>query len=289
MGFEFSPLCEALGAEIHGLVPETIDRADAQRLRQALHDYAVLLVRGLDLTPAAHVELTRAFGDPEIHPIESIRHEQQPEIIVLGAGQSGQPDPDDPSGDDLIGALPWHSDLSYAQFPCRGALLYPRRVVPDGGQTGFLDTASVYDALPTAMKDRIEGLEVLHALGPIQEVINRAAEVDYAAEPEAAPQFAPVVHPLVHRLPETGRKALNLSTTTAQSIIGLPEEESRTLLRELTEFATQRHFTYFHSWRLGELIVWDNWRTMHIVTGFKRRHPRLMHRTTLRGGAALCA
>jgi taurine dioxygenase len=39
--------------------------------------------------------------------------------------------------------------------------------------------------------------------------------------------------------------------------------------------------------RLGDLIVWDNWRTMHIATGHKRRYARVMHRTTLHGGVAL--
>lgn len=78
MKFEFSPLCEALGAEVQGLDPQSIETADRTRLRQAVHDHAILLIRGLDLTPESHVELTRAFGEPDIHPIESIRMEGQP-------------------------------------------------------------------------------------------------------------------------------------------------------------------------------------------------------------------
>ncbi len=289
MSFELSPLCEALGAEIHGLDPQSIDDAGGQRLRRALHDHGVLLARGLDLTPASHVELTRAFGEPELSPFESIRLEEQPEIIVLSAGRNEQLKPDDPGAEDLIGEIPWHLDLAYTPFPCRGALLYARIIPPEGGQTGYVDTAKIYDLLPAAMKDRIEGLEVLHALGPIQKAVNEAGDVDYAADPNAAQEFEPVIHPLVHRHPETGRRALNISTASAQSIVGLPARESDALLRELLDFATQTRFSYFHSWRLGDLIVWDNWRTMHIATGHKRRHVRVMHRTTLHGGVALSA
>lgn len=174
-------------------------------------------------------------------------------------------------------------------MPSLGALLYARTIPREGCQTGYLDTAVVYDALPADMWVRVEGLEVLHSLGPIQKRINEAADVDSAAAPDAEPHFDPVIHPLVHRHPETGRRALNISPTSAQSIVGLPGEGSDALLRELFEFATQRHFTYFHSWRIGDLIVWDNWRTMHVVTGHKRRYTRVMHRTTLRGGVPLCA
>jgi taurine dioxygenase len=289
MTITFSPLCPALGAEIHGLDLKRLDDTDRATLRRALPEHGVLLARGLDLTPEDHVALTRVFGEPDIHPIEAIRLEGHPEVIVLAAGRFDQVRPDDPGAEDLVGQISWHSDLTYTAFPSRGALLYARTIPPEGGQTGFIDLANVYDALPDAMKRRIEGLSVVHSLGPLQQSIHQAAATDYARDPSTVPDFEPVVHPLVHRHPETGRRVLDISPAFAQSIVGLAEEESTELLRELREFATQRRFSYFHPWQVGDLIVWDNWRTMHVATGHKRRHRRIMHRTTLRGGMALSA
>jgi alpha-ketoglutarate-dependent taurine dioxygenase len=61
------------GAEICSFGPMALSAADRDELNQALGDRAVLAARGLHLSPAQHVELTRAFGVPDIHPIESIR------------------------------------------------------------------------------------------------------------------------------------------------------------------------------------------------------------------------
>ena len=289
MTIAFSPLCPALGAEIHDLDLKTLADGDRAALRAAFSEHGVLLARGLDLSPDDHVALTRVFGEPDIHPIEAIRLEGHPEIIVLAAGRFDQVRPGDPGAEDLVGQISWHSDLTYTAFPSRGALLYARTVPPEGGQTGFVDLAKVYDALSDECKRRIEGLSVVHSLGPLQQSIRQAAETDYAQDMSSVPDFQPVVHPLVHRHPETGRRVLDISPAFAQSIVGLAEEESASLLRELRDFATQRRFSYFHPWQVGDLIVWDNWRTMHVATGHKRRHRRVMHRTTLRGGLALSA
>jgi taurine dioxygenase len=289
MAIRFTPLSPALGVEVHGLEPRDIDPTDAERLRKALHEHGVLLARHVDLTPDQHVELTRVFGEPEIHPIEAIRLEGHPEIIVLAAGQYDEIQADDPGADDVIGTIDWHTDLTYTPLPTRGSLLYARTVPPEGGKTGWIDTAAVHTALPETTKQRIAGLQVIHSLGPLQQAINQAAETDYAADSDSVPEFQEVVHPLAHRHPESGREVLDISPAFAQRIVGLPEDESAALLRELRDFATQPRFRYLHEWQVGDLVVWDNWRTMHVATGHKRRHRRVMHRTQLRGGALLAA
>ena len=47
------------------------------------------------------------------------------------------------------------------------------------------------------------------------------------------------------------------------SVVVPPVPEARLLLRDLTEHATQRQFVYRHSWRVGDLVIWDNRATMH--------------------------
>ena len=49
----------------------------------------------------------------------------------------------------------------------------------------------------------------------------------------------------------------------ASRIIDWPIPEGRLLLRDLIEHATQRQFVYRHSWRVGDLVIWDNRCTMH--------------------------
>ena len=54
------------------------------------------------------------------------------------------------------------------------------------------------------------------------------------------------------------------------------------LIRELTEFATQRQFVYQHRWSVGDLVVWDNRCTMHRGRRYDdKAYPRDMRRVTL--------
>jgi len=91
-----------------------------------------------------------------------------------------------------------------------------------------------------------------------------------------------VLQVLVRTHPSTGRKSLYLSSH-AGSIPGWPVPEARFLLRDLVEHATQRKFVYSHKWRVGDLVIWDNRRTMHRVRPYPAEEARDMRRTTLKG------
>ncbi len=53
--------------------------------------------------------------------------------------------------------------------------------------------------------------------------------------------------------------------------MGLPENESQELIGELEAFATQDRFGYLHQGEVGDLIFWDNWRTMYTATGHEKK------------------
>jgi taurine dioxygenase len=262
------------GAEVDGLDVGTLTSTDRDTLRAGLAEHGILVVRGLELTPDEHVELTRVFGVPDIHPIGSIRLPGTPEIIDLRA-DAGTANGDDATGDEVVGDIRWHSDLTYVAEPTRGALLYAVVVPAVGGDTGFVDTVRVYAEMPEDLRRRIAGLEVVHSFG------GRLVDLT------GAPEFPPVTHPIQHRHPVTGQPALNVSPLFACGIVGWSDDDGRALLDELAEFATQDRFTYFHRWTPGDLVAWDNWRTMHIATGHPKRYARRMLRTTVRGGIRL--
>ena len=71
-----------------------------------------------------------------------------------------------------------------------------------------------------------------------------------------------VVHRLVRIHPSSKRKALYMGAH-ASHVVGWPMPEGRLLLRELMEHATQREFVYSHTWRVGDLVIWDNRCTLH--------------------------
>ena len=74
-----------------------------------------------------------------------------------------------------------------------------------------------------------------------------------------------------------------LSTSTPQ--MGMPSEESERLLDELWAHATQPHFCYRHRWKVGQVVVFDNRRVMHMRHPMDERKRRFMWRTQTKGEA----
>ena len=70
----------------------------------------------------------------------------------------------------------------------------------------------------------------------------------------------------------------------ARSIVGWGGIESRKLLDELLERATQPDLIYRHPWQVGDTVVWDNRCLLHRGAGYDaNRWRRLMRQTRVAG------
>ena len=60
--------------------------------------------------------------------------------------------------------------------------------------------------------------------------------------------------------------------------------DSDALIDELMAHATEARFQYHHRWRLGDLVIWDNRRSMHHANAdYPPDAGRLLHRAMLAG------
>ena len=182
-----------------------------------------------------------------------------------------------------LGNRLWHTDASFQDPPGRYSMLSARIVPPVGADTEFADMRAAYDALDAGLKGQIEDLVCEHSL-----MYSRGSlgMLDYSEEERA--MFRPVRQRLVRTHPVTARKSLYLSSH-AGGIVGMPMPEARILLRDLTEHATQSRFVYVHTWRLWDLVMWDNRQMMHRVRRYDESQPRDMRRTTVAGDAPTTA
>jgi taurine dioxygenase len=281
MSFEIRNLDAPLGAEILGLdLAQGASEADVVRIRNALAERGVLVFRDqANLTPAQHVEFSRNFGPLEIHVQHAFHHKEHPEILIV----SNVVEDGKPIGLTDAGRY-WHSDLSYVAEPSLGSLLHARELPDEGGDTLFASMTAAYDALPSGLRERIDGLEAEHSY----EARNKIQQAKYGdlrpgLSEEQRAKVRPVIHPVVRVHPESGRKALFVNEGFTTRILGPAEEESRGLLRELFDFSVQERFIYRHNWVANDLLFWDNRQTMHLATPFPQHYRRRLNRTTVRG------
>jgi alpha-ketoglutarate-dependent 2,4-dichlorophenoxyacetate dioxygenase len=285
MAVSIRPLHPVFVGEVSGIDckrPLTADEVAA--VEAGMDKYAVLVFRDQNITDEQQIAFSRHFG-----ALESYRtpgHIRKREDNRLGPGMADLSNLDKSgnvmSAEDRVwffklGDRLWHSDSSFRPVPAKYSLLSGRVLPSWGGNTEFADMRAAYDALDERTKAEIEDLVCEHSLKYSRAAIGFTA---LTAEEEAA--FAPVRQRLVRTHPVTGRKSLFLSAH-AGAILGWTIPEARMFLRDLIDHATQPQFVYSHSWRLYDLVVWDNRTTMHRARRFDRNEARDVRRTTLAG------
>lgn len=296
MAFEVAalPAVTSFGVMVRGLTFAELDKPGIRTyLRDLWIDKGVIVFRDTDGTPELQVALSKVFGELELHPLIEARVPGLPELVSV------RYHPDDGDIYDVAGELrggyiPWHSDLVYVDKINRGGILRPVTLPRAGGDTGFLDQISIYDALPAHLRSQVDDLEILYW----QEF--NAGNKKYGTKPrtvrlssickrivERVAGSPRVIHPAVYVQAETGRKVLNVSPAFAVGIHGRENAEGDALLQEIVTFCENPSRAYVHRWQAGDMVLWDNWRMLHSALGVPEGEARHMQRTTIRGDYAL--
>ncbi len=288
MAAEVWPATESFAAEIGDVdLSQPLGDADWQVIDEAYRTYSVLIFPGQQITQDQHVTFARRFGpiDMSMMADMDVKEIRVPPEIADVSNLDAQ-------GNILAenhrlrlfghGNRLWHTDSSFKKVPANASLLYMQTIPPVGGQTEFADLRAAYDALPEAMKRRIDGQVAIHSIAYSRA---RMGFTMSDAENAALPR---VPQALVRTLAHGNRKSLYIASHAGE-IVAMPDDEARALLDELIEHATQRQFVYSHRWRANDLVVWDNRCTMHRGMAFDDlRWPRDAQRATALDVAPTC-
>jgi taurine dioxygenase len=300
MAFTNQPLpgCDAFGCVISDLDPASIsDPAVRKRLYDLWIEKGVIVFKGLaDLD--VQIGLSEIYGEPEEHPL-LVGIDRPREHYVIAEIEYVEEDGDlyEINGEERGAYLPWHFDLAYMVKINHGGILRAAVLPSKGGETGFIDRIGAYEALPEALKQRIEGLRVIH------HYLADATKARFGERPDKCIQLSrnitlalehpsvrnPVTHPLVYTQKETGRKVINVSPWHAVAIEGMDSAEGDALLAEVIDHLIRPELAYFHQWQADDMVLWDNWRMLHCACGVPRGEQRKMRRTTIAGDYALGA
>ena len=276
----------ALGAEIVFDLSRAIDDRTFAELEGIFHDNIVVFFRDQHLTNEQHIAFSRRLGELEIHIVKKYLLPEDPEILLVSNIKN--------DAGEHIGladaGFTWHSDTSYRKNPSRCSLLYAKEVPHrDGkplGDTVFANCIAAYEALPDAMKRRLAGTKAIHRYSMRRRVDNSPRPKLTAAQLAETPDIA---HPIVRSHPYTGRKALYVTAGECIGIVlrdgeQMPEDEALDMIAELDAHCVRPEFCYRHSWRIGDLVMWDNASAMHLaICDYALPQRRLMHRTTVIG------
>jgi alpha-ketoglutarate-dependent taurine dioxygenase len=157
------------------------------------------------------------------------------------------------------------------------AILHAKEVPSSKGGTMFADMRGAYDALDEAMKQRLAGLVGLHGRhdGP-------AGVRLYEGDPEQNldRKYTEKARPAIVQHSATGRSILFVNPLHTHGFEGMAKDEAWALIEQLADHSTQERFVYYHAWRVGDVLMWDEQATMHRGAGdYRPDERRVMLRT----------
>ncbi len=284
MSITVTPVRPDFVAEIAGIdVAQRLKPDDRDAIEDAINRYAIVVFHDQQLNDEQQIAFARHFG-----PIHSsaqkarhtgIKHRLASNEIADISNLDGDSNVLDQTSKrrlDWLANRLWHTDASFRAVPGALSMLYAHVVPEEGGETEFADLRAAYDALPDKTKRQLEGLVAEHSIWHSR---GQLAVTKYT--PEELASLPPVPQRVVRTHPGSHRRTLYVASH-ASHVIGMPIADGRLLLMDLIEHATQPRFVHSHTWREGDMVIWDNRCTMHRARPFDTTKVRDLRRVTTR-------
>lgn len=269
-----------IGAEVTNIDVNKLDAEAFASIYRTWLDCNVICVRDQDLAISEYLAYSRRFGVVCPHPSKMTRHQDYPELTLLGINKFRA----DGTLDNEIyrrGAEGFHTDGSYETVPYKATQLYAVAVPSRGGDTFFSSAYAAYEELPQRLKAKLEGRVGTFKYGGRKQLNALLNEEDRNA--------AAVRHPLVQVHPETGRKLLYFDQGKILTIEGLAPAESDAVISDMVGYMANPPCQYRHRWRKGDIVIWDNRCSYHKAAGdYPPEEDRIHWRVSIKDYGAQC-
>jgi taurine dioxygenase len=292
----------SFGARVGGVTEALLqDEAVRQEIRDLFEDRGMIIFENVEPSSRMHVAVSNVFGPLKDHPspvVARVDQDSMPGVIDMHtrANDSGVVEL---NGRRLSSWLPWHFDHCYNNELNRAGVLRAIEIAPEGGLTGFCDGIELYKSLSPELLKQIEDKTILYKMDVIyatmrfgrpQNFKELFVKAEARAVNEAAAKTPRALHPAVWTR-KSGEKVLHVSPWMAQGIQGAENADGDALFEAVCQDinAKATASAYYHRWNLTDMLIWDNWRMLHSVSGMDPSYSRRMQRTTIKGDYGLGA
>ena len=274
---EIVSLGPGFAAELRGVTLADVAADDSayKVVRAAFEEHSVIVFRGQKVTDEAQLAFSRRFGPLEITKVGSLGVGTN--LVILSTiDENGKVVPADHrlALRNKANQL-WHTDSTFKRVPALASVLSARIIPARGGETEYVSTRLAFERLDPALRARLESYFAWH-----DNAHSRGKIAPDLASVEERAALPPQCWRMVWRNPLNSRGALYLASH-AYAIEGMEPMAAQKLLAELMDAATAPGLSYVHSWREGDVVMWDNRATMHRGRPWPAHEARLMVRTTI--------
>jgi taurine dioxygenase len=276
---EIVPTGGAVGAVVTGIdASQPLSPSVVLELKEAFKQYLILIFKHQSLDDDEFRKFATYFGHifyppSDVPVLASAKDGETPDIVLVANVEGGY------TGS---GELTAHSDHHWTPFPSKASFLYALEIPQQGGDTYWSNQYQVYEDLDEATREHIQHLQLI-TYNPFKRNTPREQRPLYRT-PDIEPVSAGFPHPLVGTHPDTGRKFLYLDESTEVELVGVEPQEGKKLIERLRAHIKQDRYFYQHHWSVGDVVLWDNYATLHYRPAFNPDERRVLKRISLAGG-----
>jgi taurine dioxygenase len=139
-----------------------------------------------------------------------------------------------------------------------------------GSKTSWLNNILSYNDLPEETKIKFKDLKL--DVGQTQQFIN------YYNGEEYVPQDITHYRPNLVHTNQLGVTGLFFSWTQTHFICDMPYDEGRKIIEDLATHCEQQKYIYDHDWEDGDIVIADQWLSIHKRWEFEHMERRVLHR-----------
>lgn len=245
MGFRTRALTPGFGVEAMDVDLARLDEDMREDLFDALVEHALVVFRRQTLNDAELAALATALGPVGVASKRSCLAPGHEEVMYVSNLKDETDRLIGGLGRDDHGESTWHSDQSFRERPATLSTLFCVHPPATGGGTGFASTTLGYEALPGALRTRLDGARTLFRARPGHEI-----------------ESVEVSHPAVLVNPRTGRRAVYVSDL-CHGFADLDADAGTALRDEVMGYVLRDAHCYSHAWRMGDIAIYDNAQLLH--------------------------
>jgi taurine dioxygenase len=294
----------SFGSIVEGATFETLADPEVRaELNAVFEDRGMIVFKGVESSDQMHLAISDVFGPLKDHPTKGtprVNDNAAPGVINMHSK------PRDISDGDLRGLVeingkivtrfsPWHFDHCYNDELNRAGVLRCKLNAPEGGRTGFADGVGIYKDFDPALREKIEGINVIYTLDTrLTKMRFGRTFKDFGETPgisptvEEAKTFPRAMHPAVWTR-RTGEKVMHIGPWMSVGLEHHEDAEGEALYEAACQEVNRKANAnaYWHDWEPTDMVIWDNWRMLHAVEGNDPKYERQTQRTTIKGDYGL--
>ena len=233
----------------------------AELVAEAILENLIVVIRNQNLTPEEEVRFCKMIGEVEDYASDELVKQYTAPITVGDNILRVTAEKNDKGEEGLFGhqsALDWHANKT--SNPNREPLIWLYAVKGSAGsRTSWINMAQAWNALDDSLKEEVKEKQIICGYEK-----GRVSESDFFFD-------------------HVGEKPFDIYYKNAAGIEGMyfPFYQifnEDPLFETLREHCLDPYFQYHHDWQDGDIVISDQWLSLHKRWEFEHMDKRLLHR-----------